>query len=186
MKGQANATMHHETENLAYQALQQNEYWNTKGNKPLTEIQQQVNFEIAKNNVLNLTKSVDETMSSNQTSGKLLKVCYNSQGSINVEISETDFYSIPETIRGRCKIDDIKHVAMFIFMEVTNRYEEGLRGKHLHVDRQHIVKHSGGVPGLYSIIMNTSLWRDIISTLRYLGFLRLERDALIMTNLELY
>ena len=93
MKGQANATMHHETENLAYQALQQNEYWNTKGNKPLTEIQQQVNFEIAKNNVLNLTKSVDETMSSDQTSGKLLKVCYNSQGSINVEISETDFKS---------------------------------------------------------------------------------------------
>lgn len=167
--------MHHETNKLANQIQDQNEYWKTQHDSDCTVTNEPVKNE--------KERDVDRPVNDHRKS--LIKVHRDTEGSINVDIDEKDFYSIPEYIRGRCKIDDIKHVAMFVWIEVTNRLKEGLRGNQLCIDRQNITKHTGGVPGLYSIIMNTSLWRDILSTLQYLNFMKLEKDGMITMISEL-
>ena len=111
-----------------------------------------------------------------------IKIYQNSQGVINVKLEEDDFNSIPESIRGRCKYVNVINVAMFVYKECMGRIGEGYRGKHLLIDRQQITKYCGGFPGLYSVIMNTTLWRDIVSTLQYLNFLTLDKDCLILMN----
>ena len=98
-------------------------------------------------------------------------------------ITQSQFQSVPPSKRGRCRLEHVQNIASFIYEETMARYSDGYRGRHLSVDRQQIAKHSGGVAGLYSVIMNHSLWRDIVSTLQFLGFVRLEADGcLIMTG----
>lgn len=103
----------------------------------------------------------------------------------NISITQDQFQCIPSERRGRCKLDHIQKVASFIYQEVTARYLEGYRGKKLSVERQQIVKYSGAYPGLHAVIMNHSLWRDIISSLQFLGFVRVDNDGtLTMTGVQ--
>lgn len=130
--------------------------------------------------MVNSKRQEEEKVDENdQIHPPIIKVYNDSQGSIIVELTDSDFNSVPESIRGQCKIESIKHVAMFIYMEIMNRMDDGYRGKHLYIDRQSITKHTGSVPGLYSIIMNTSLWREIVSTLQFLRFLQVDRDGMM-------
>lgn len=99
-------------------------------------------------------------------------------------ITEEQFHSVPVENRGRCRLDHVQNVASFIYEEVMTRYSDGYRGKYLAVERQQIAKYSGSIPGLYAVLMNHSLWRDIVATLQYLGFVRLDNSdgTLIMTG----
>ncbi len=103
----------------------------------------------------------------------------------NIKITHEQFESIPTDRRKRCKLDHVQRVASFIYQETSARYLEGYRGKNLAVERHQIAKYSGAHPGLYAVIMNHSLWRDIVSSLRFLGFVRVDKDGtLIMTGLH--
>lgn len=180
MRGQDDVNIHQDTEKLVCQLRHQNEFW---------KIQQQING--SEKNIDSVLVDIEQRQryiseindKKALPANPLVKVYNDSQGSLHVELSESDFYAIPESIRGRCKIENVKYVAIFSYMEVTSKFEQGLRGDHLCIDRQNIAKHTGGVPGLYSIIMNTSLWREIIFTLQFLNFLKVERDGTMMINI---
>lgn len=180
MRGQDDVNIHRDTEKLVCQVMQQNEFW---------KIQQQTNGSET-NNIDSFPVDIEQRCISEMNNkialpaNPLVKLYNDSQGSLHVELSELDFYSVPESIRGRCKIENVKYVAIFAYMEVISKFEQGLRGNHLCIDRQNIAKHTGGVPGLYSIIMNTSLWREIVFTLQFLNFLKVERDGTMMINID--
>lgn len=97
-----------------------------------------------------------------------------------IEITREVFESVPPEIRGRCKMENVEKCANFIFEEFMSRFSAGYRGKYLNVERQHILKYTGSHPGLHSVIMNVSLWRDIVSTLMELGLIELDRDGSLL------
>ena len=97
-----------------------------------------------------------------------------------IEITKDRFEAVPPVIRGRCKLENVEKCANFIFEEFVFRFNSGCRGKYLNVERQHLLKYTGSHPGLHSVIMNVSLWRDIVSTLMELGLIQLDRDGSIM------
>ena len=97
-----------------------------------------------------------------------------------IEITKEIFEAVPPNIRGRCKLENVEKCVNFIFEEFVFRFNSGYRGKHLHVERQHLLKYTGSHPGLHSVIMNVGLWRDIVSTLMELGLIQLDKDGSII------
>ena len=101
-------------------------------------------------------------------------------------ITNEQYQSIPLEHRGRCKLPHIQKVAYILQEEVTARYRDGYRNKNLAVERQQIAKYAARsqYPGLYAVIMNQGLWRDILSCLQFLGIVRVDPNegTLMMTG----
>ncbi len=171
--------MHHVTEDLAHRTQQQQHFWNQRVDA--TQVDHNNNSLCLQ--LLNQQPVISQLDTSSKRKSSLLKVNKNLQeDTTSIELSENDFESIPESIRGRCKLEHVISVAIFIHREVAHKYAEGFRGKFLHIERQQIIKYCGEFAGLYSVIMNTSLWREIVSTLSYLDFLKIDKDGLIIMN----
>jgi hypothetical protein len=94
-----------------------------------------------------------------------------------IQITEQDLMSIPISIRGNAKVEHIQNVASILYYEVRTRYKNGCRGRDLNVERKSVLKHCGRYPGLQSVIRNTSLWRNIVSTLKVLGIVKVDKDG---------
>jgi hypothetical protein len=96
----------------------------------------------------------------------------NGNGTIKITIEE--FNDIPPLKRGRCSLSHVQTIASFICTETIERYHEGYRGKYLGMTREHCLKYSGGYPGLYGVIKNHTLWRDILNCLQFLAIVRMD------------
>lgn len=94
-----------------------------------------------------------------------------------IQISQQDLMSIPISIRGTAKVEHVKNVASILYHEVRTRYNQGCRGRDLNVERKSVLKHCGRYPGLQSVIRNTSLWRNIVSSLKVLGIVKVDKDG---------
>jgi hypothetical protein len=94
-----------------------------------------------------------------------------------IQITHQDLMSIPISIRGTAKVEHIQNVASILYHEVRTRYIQGFRGRDLNVERKSVLKHCGGYPGLQSVIRNTSLWRSIVSSLKVLGVVKVDKDG---------
>lgn len=179
VKGGQNTNIHHATEELIHRTKEQHHFWNQRIDG------KEIDQSSLVSQLLNQQPSISPLTTELKTKPPSLKMKQNSDDGIDIELSEKDFNSIPESIRGRCKLEHVRTVASFIYRDVANKYAEGLRGRFLHLERQHITKYCGEFVGLYSVIMNASLWREIISTLTYLDFLKADKDGfIIMSNFQ--
>ena len=172
VKGKQNENIHEATEVLVNQTKQQHEFWT----RELEESGAESKIEAQK------LLSEKENLSghtSNNTNDKSKSPLHDFQCQNVTELFEEDFISLSESIRGRCKLEHVQDVATFIQAEVGNRKASGLKGIQLYIERQHLAKYCGSKPGLHSVIMNNSLWRDIVSTLQHLTFVSIEKDGLL-------
>lgn len=106
---------------------------------------------------------------------KVGKKIWSSNGKIEIQIE--DLLSIPISIRGNAKVEHIQNVASILYHEVRTRYNQGCRGRELNVERKSILKHCGRYPGLQSVIRNTSLWRNIVNSLKIFGVVKVDKDG---------
>ena len=98
----------------------------------------------------------------------------------NVTIDDELFQSLPSNVRGTCRREHVEQVASLILGEYMSLYEYGYRGKDLKgIDRSQLLKYTGGMKGLHSVIMNTSLWRYIVSSLVELRIVKSNTDGTI-------
>jgi hypothetical protein len=102
----------------------------------------------------------------------------------SVIITEQQFSSIPIEKRGRSKLSRVQSVASMIYEETTARYLDGYRGRNLAIERSHLIKYAPDFPEMNNVIRDHALWRDIISSLEYLGFVRVDHSdgSLLMVD----
>mmetsp|Transcript_14429 Transcript_14429/g.17540 ORF Transcript_14429/g.17540 Transcript_14429/m.17540 type:complete len:296 (+) Transcript_14429:123-1010(+) len=182
-KGKHHAKMHPATENLSNQTKQQEQYWTDQCKKDGIDINQEKKEQQKHDKLNNSNVSKSSISSSSVTAMSItssLQIHQDSDGVLIAHLPKEQFDDLSESIRGRCKLEHVQNVASFLCQEVTNRFEEGYRGKHLHIERQQLVKYCGAYPGLYSVIMNTSLWRDIVSTLQSLEFVKVDKEGCLI------
>ena len=172
VNGKDNENIHEATEILVNQTKQQHEFWKRELEESGAEAQ------IEAQTLLSEKEKLSEP-TNNDTNDKVKSPLHHFQCQNVHDLSEDDFISLSESVRGRCKLEHIQNVATFIQAEVVNRKASGLKGIQLYIERQNLAKYCGSKPGLYSVIMNNSLWRDIVSTLQYLKFVSIEKDGLL-------
>mmetsp|Transcript_7359 Transcript_7359/g.13952 ORF Transcript_7359/g.13952 Transcript_7359/m.13952 type:complete len:315 (+) Transcript_7359:186-1130(+) len=101
-------------------------------------------------------------------------------------ISERQFQNIPIEKRGRSNLSRVQSVASMIYEETAARYLDGYRGRSLVVERSHLLKYAAAFPEMNTVLRDHALWRDIVSSLEYLGFVRVDHSdgSLFMTGLQ--
>eukprot|EP00566_Odontella_aurita_P016842 CAMPEP_0113548160 /NCGR_PEP_ID=MMETSP0015_2-20120614/12744_1 /TAXON_ID=2838 /ORGANISM="Odontella" /LENGTH=257 /DNA_ID=CAMNT_0000448769 /DNA_START=680 /DNA_END=1454 /DNA_ORIENTATION=+ /assembly_acc=CAM_ASM_000160 len=90
-------------------------------------------------------------------------------------ITERMFLTIPPAVRGRATIEHVRHVAILVHEEHWRRFDAGAGGRGLVVTRQQLLQMRA--PGLRSVLSNAAVWRDIASSLKALGLVRLDREG---------
>ena len=113
-----------------------------------------------------------EVDNSKRNSASFLSISSNGYGSI--QITQEEFDEIPMRKRGRCKLSHLQKIALFIYEETVERYQNGYRGKHLKITRETCLKYCGSFPGMSGVIKNSSLWRDAVQSLEHLGFIHMD------------
>ena len=107
-----------------------------------------------------------------RNSASFLSISSDGYGSIH--ITREEFDEIPMRKRGRCKLSRLQKIALFIYEETVERYQNGYRGKHLKITRETCLKYCGSFPGMSGVIRNSSLWRNVVSSLEHLGFIHMD------------
>lgn len=98
----------------------------------------------------------------------------------NMVITNQMLSSLSPEIRGSAKLDHILKILKLIHEEYTARFMNGYKGKDLAIERYHLLKHRN--PDLHTVISNTSTWRDVISVLKSLGFIKVKKDGVLYVS----
>lgn len=175
-----NASIDSNLRQLAMLAHNQNEAWGCSHSSRNT-----ANLSQSQSNINDLKKSsnhIDEIQNGSQNEIDIQQEQNHNQTSFispstgNITITEHQFNAIPIGKRGRSKLSRVQSVASMIYEETTARYLDGYRGRSLAIERSHLLKYAAAYPEMNNVIRDHGLWRDIVSSLEYLGFVRVDHS----------